>query len=175
MKQVLKTFVCLGVFTFALTAVGQQTGGQGTQSLACRTYANTAGGGMTGGTMTGGTITGGTMTGGASVQLGQVQNAIRSALACIGELRADIVLGQNAVQASQALFNIREDLGRTFQAAQMVEESNEALLQLEALQQQVSEQREEAVASLDQVTESLSTLSAGEGMSGNTMTGGGGQ
>ncbi len=153
------------MFTFALTAVGQQTGGQGAQSLACRAYANTAGGGMTSGTMTGGT----------SLQPDQVQGAIQSAISCLGELRADIEWGQNAEQAALALFNIREDLGRAFQAAQMVEESNESLLQLEALQQQVSEQREEAVASLDQVTESLSTLSAGGGTSGNTMTGGGGQ
>ena len=176
MKQVLKTFGFLGVLTFALTAVGQQSGGgQGAQSEACRAYANTAGGGMTGGAMTGGAMTGGTMTGGASLQLDQVQGAIRSAVACISELRTDIVLGQNAAQSALALFNIREDLGRAFQAAQMVEESNESLLQLEALEQQVSEQREEAVASLDQVTESLSALSAGGGASGNTMTGGGGQ
>lgn len=175
MKQVLKTFGFLVVFTFALTAVSQQSGGQGAQSLACRAYANTAGGGMTGGIMTGGTMTGGTMTGGASVQLDQVQGAIQSAISCLGELRADIESGQNAEQAALALFNIHEDLGRAFQAAQIVEESNESLLQLEALQQQVSEQREEAVASLDQVTESLSALSADGGTSGNTMTGGGGQ
>jgi hypothetical protein len=166
MENVVKTLDFLGVFTFALTAVGQQSGGgQGTQSEACRAYAGTAGG----------TMTGGTMTGGASLQLDQVQGAIQSAISCLGELRADIESGRNADQAALALFNIRQDLGRAFQAAQMVEESNKSLLQLEALQQQVSEQREEAVASLDQVTESLSALSASRGTLSSTMTGGGGQ
>ena len=63
-----------------------------------------------------------------------------------------------------ALLNIRGDLERTFRAAQVVvEESNEALVQLELLQQQVSEQREEALTTLDEATESLSALSAGGG------------
>lgn len=133
---------------------------------------------MTGGTMTGGMMTGGTMTGGAmgnsstTVQASQVQEAIQSAVSCLGELRSDIEAGQNAEQAALALFNIREDLDRAFQAAQMVEESSESLAELELLQQQVSEQREEALASLDQVTQNLSALSTSEGASGNTMTGG---
>lgn len=182
--QILKTFVFLGVFAFTLTAVGQESGGgQGSQSEACRAYANASsstmtGGTMMGGSMTGGTMTGGTMTGGAmgssgtTVQASQVQEAIQSAVSCLGELRSDIESGQNAEQAALALFNIREDLDRAFQAAQMVEESSESLAELELLQQQVSEQREEALASLDQVTQNLSALSTSEGASGNTMTGG---
>jgi len=112
------------------------------------------------------------MTGGTNLQAGQVQNAIQSAVACLVELRADIETGQNAEEAALALLNIRQDLTRAFQAAQMVEESTEALAQLELLQQQVSEQRQEALASLDQATQSLSALSADGGAPDGTMTGG---
>lgn len=119
------------------------------------------GGTMTGGNMTGGTMTGGTMTGGTSVQAGQLENAIQSAVACLIELRTNIELGQNAEESALALLNIREDLDQTFRAARVVEESSETLVELEVLQQQVSEQREEALTTLDQVTENLSALSAG--------------
>lgn len=119
------------------------------------------GGTMTGGAMTGGMMSGGAMTGGTNAQASQLESAIQSAIGCLGELRADIESGQNAEEAALALFNIREDLDRTFRAAQAVEESNESLVRLELLQQQVSEQRDEALSTLDEVTESLSALSAG--------------
>lgn len=154
MKNTLKMIGLLGTFSLALTAFGQQAGGQGTQSQACRAYATPASGSMTGGMMTGGMG----MTGGAGLQAGQVETAVQNAVSCLIELRTDIETGQNAEEAALALLNIRQDLSRVFQAARRVDESSEALVQLEMLQQQVSEQREDALTSLDQVTESLSAL-----------------
>lgn len=167
MKYMLKAVGLLGAFSFAVTAFGQEaTSGQGAQSEACRAYATTAGGSMasetmTGGMMSGGAMTGGAMTGGTNTQADQLESAIQNAIGCLVELRADIESGQNAEEAASALLNIRGDLERIFSAAQVVAESSETLVQLEVLQQQVSEQREEALTTLDQVTENLSALSAG--------------
>lgn len=113
------------------------------------------------GAMTGGMMSGGAMTGGTNTQADQLESAIQNAIGCLVELRADIESGQNAEEAASALLNIRGDLERIFSAAQVVAESSETLVQLEVLQQQVSEQREEALTTLDRVTENLSALSAG--------------
>lgn len=141
----------------------QISGASELENRAQATTLEESGGAMTGGTMTGGMMSGGAMTGGTSVQAGQLENAVQSAVACLVELRTDIEAGQNAEEAALALLNIREDLDQTFRAAQVVQESSETLVELELLQQQVSEQREEALTTLDQVTEkeNLSALSAG--------------
>ena len=149
----------------------QISGASELENRAQATTLEETGGTITGGTMTGGMMSGGAMSGGATAEgtslQADLETAVQSAVACLGELRADIESGQNAEEAALALFNIREDLDRTFRAAQAVEESNESLVRLELLQQQVSEQREEALTTLDEVTESLSALSAGGGATEN--------